>query len=410
MIVTGQLVCPQKDRSIETHAGWVEVSDGRIAGINTDALHPNPDLGGEDCVIFPGFVDCHLHLPQFCVVGLHGLPLLDWLEATVFPAEARWSDAEHARQATANAVDQLFSCGTTAIFAFGTVHPQAVEAALSECLAKRIRSRVGLVLMDQQCPSYLSRGVAEQIEDAGRLVQEWPDATCNPSPVVAATLAPRFAVSCSQELLAGAGRIARSSGAFVQTHLSETEAELEVVSRLHPGSQNYTAVYEEAGLLGPRTLLGHGIWLSEEERECLRHHESVIAHCPVANSFLRSGAMDRDAYLESGMNVALGTDIGGGHHRSMVRVAQEMIATAAVLKNKPASSEEAWWQITRGNADAVGWSDVSRIEVGAEASLVVAKPDISWREYPDPLGSLLFGWDDRWIDATLSLGETVYRR
>ena len=410
MIVTGQLICPKEDHRVEVCEGWIEISEERIVGVNSDGLHPNPDLGGKDYVILPGFVDCHLHLPQFDVVGLHGLPLLEWLEATVFPAEARWSDTEHARHATSRAIKQLFSFGTTSIFAFGTVHSKAVDAAIQECLTHRMRSRIGLVFMDQECPAYLSRPANEQIEDAEQLIDKWPDSTHSPSPVVAAALAPRFAISCSLNLMTEAGRIAKSSNAFVQTHLAETEAELQVVASLYPGIEDYSGVYEEAGLMLPRTLLGHGIWLSEREQQCIKDSEAIIAHCPVANSFLRSGAMNRDAYVNADLNVALGTDIGGGYHKSMVRVAQEMISTAAILKNKPASSEEAWWQITRGNADLVDWPDVGRIENSAEASLVITKPNINWREYPDPLGALLFGWDDRWIETTISLGEIVYRR
>ncbi len=410
MIVTGQLLCPQADRKVVICEGWIEISGERITNVNLEGVHPNPDLGGKDYVISPGFVDCHLHLPQFDVVGVHGLPLLEWLEAAVFPAEAKWADADHARQVTSRAVKQLFSFGTTSIFSFGTVHPKAVDAALDECLTQRMRSRIGLVLMDQECPSYLSRPVDEQIEDSEQIVEKWPDATDIQSPLVAASLAPRFAISCSAELMAAAAKIAKASDVFVQTHLAETEAELEAVSGLYPGSQDYTGVYEEAGLLQPRTLLGHGIWLSEREQDCIRDNGAIIAHCPVANSFLRSGAMNRDHYVDAGLNLALGTDIGAGYHKSMVRVAQEMIATSAILKNKPASSEEAWWHITRGNADTVGWSDVGRIEIDAEASLVIAKPDIAWSDYPDPLGALLFGWDDRWIETTLSVGETAYCR
>ena len=410
MIVTGHLLCPQEDRGIVVSEGWIEVSEGRISSICLDGIHPSPDLGDKDSVVLPGFVDCHLHLPQFDVIGVHGLPLLKWLEAAVFPAEAKWADPDHARLMTSRAIRQLFSFGTTSIFSFGTVHTEAVDVALSECQSQRMRSRLGLVLMDQECPSYLSRPAEDQIEDAERLVERWPDNTGFQSPVVAASVAPRFAVSCSFDLMVAAARIAKSKDVFIQTHLAETEAELQAVARLYPDSQDYTGVYEETGLLQPRTLLGHGIWLSEREQNCIREHDAIIAHCPVANSFLRSGAMDRDTYVNSGINVTLGTDIGAGYHKSMVRVAQEMIATAAIRKNKPASSAEAWWHITRGNADRVGWPDVGRFEMDAEASLVIAKPDIHWLEYPDPLGALLFGWDDRWIETTLAVGETVFRR
>ena len=410
MIITGQLVRPQEERSVSVESGWIKIQDDKIVELRTDGVHPDPDLGGEDYVILPGFVDCHLHLPQFDVIGLHGLPLLQWLEATVFPAEAKWSDPEYAALATAAAIKQLFSVGTTSFVGFGTVHAEAVNAALSTCESHRIRSRVGVVLMNQQCPAYLARPTDEQLSDAQSIVEEWPDSIDAPSPVVAASLAPRFAISCSSELMSGAGRIAQGSSVIIQTHLSETEAEVAEVARLHNNCKDYVTVYEKAGLLGPRSLLAHGIWLSESEQACLKGHDAVIAHCPVANSFLRSGTMNRANHLKAGLRVALGSDIGGGYHRSMVRVAQEMISAAAILGNEPTNTAEAWWQITLGNADTLGWTNVGRIELDAEASFVVAKPDITWRNFPDPLGALLFAWDDRWIDSTISLGKSVYQR
>ena len=410
MIITGQLVRPQKDRSVSVEPGWIEIHGDRIVKVGTDGIHPAPDLGGKNHVILPGFVDCHLHLPQFEVIGMHNVPLLQWLESTVFPAEAKWSDPKHAAQATSEAIKQLFSVGTTSFVGFGTVHAEAVNAALDTCEAHRIRSRVGLVLMDQQCPAYLSRPIGEQLSDAQRIVEDWPDRIDASSPTVAATLAPRFAISCSYELLSGAGRIAQDTGVIVQTHLAETEPEVAEVLRLHSSCKDYVTVYEKAGLLSSRAILAHGIWLSESERTCLHSHGAVIAHCPVANSFLRSGTMNRDKYWKAGLRLALGSDIGGGYQRSMVRVAQEMISAAAIVDSEPATSSEAWWQITLGNADMLGWSNVGRVEIDAEASVVVAKPNISWLDFPDPLGALLFAWDDRWIDTTISLGETVYQR
>jgi guanine deaminase len=214
---------------------------------------------------------------------------------------------------------------------------------------------------------------------------------------------PRFAGSCTKELMAGLGRLAREHGAIVQSHLSETQAECELISRLH-GGPNYTSIYQQAGLLMPRTLLGHGIWLDDAERAILRESGAIIAHCPTANIFLQSGAMDRQAHQKADVRLALGSDIGAGYERSMIRVARTMINTAKSIGHPFPSAAECWHQITAGNADAIGWSAVGRLTPGAEADVLLLKPDVPWQTADDPLAKLLYSWDDRWLRLTIIKG------
>ncbi len=122
-------------------------------------------------------------------------------------------------------------------------------------------------------------------------------------------------------MLVGAGELAKKTGWLVQTHLAETVRECERVAELF-GGESYALVYEKAGLLGPRSVLGHGIWLGDEDHSRLRSAGAVIAHCPTANRFLEAGEMDRARALAAGVRVSLGSDVAGGPDRSMVRVAQ----------------------------------------------------------------------------------------
>jgi guanine deaminase len=205
------------------------------------------------------------------------------------------------------------------------------------------------------------------------------------------------------------GKLAQQHQAVVQTHLAETVPECQLVESMFPG-QSYTAVYDSMGLLTPRTLLGHGIYLSPEERRLLVERGSVVAHCPTANVFLQSGIMPRSTWQAEGVRLSLGTDIGAGYDVAMPRVARAMIDAAKYLRmSVPAISvptaAEAWYQITTGNADAVGWPQVGRLAAGAEADVLVLQPNIAWQTATDPLAMLLYAWDSRWIKQVLIAGQ-----
>jgi guanine deaminase len=385
---------------VRVSPGFIEVDGGRIVRVVAGAIPDRADLGDAECLIAPGFIDTHLHLPQFDSIGHDGLELLDWLQRVIFPAEARWADADFAGQMATRAARQLLAVGTTGVGAYATVHHRAAQAAIEALASAGLRGCVGQVLMDRGAPPELLGRADELIDQASRL-----RGMGRISPAVT----PRFAVSCTDELLRSAGRLAKATGWLVQTHLSETERECALVGELF-GGISYTEVYARAGLLTERTLLGHGIWLDESERRMLADTGAIVAHCPTANQFLNSGAMDRGALRRAGVRTSLGSDIAGGPDRSMVRVARAMIETAKRLGGPAPTAAECWHQITAGNAASLGMTDGGRLEAGAAADVLVIRPDIPWNEGADGLSTLLYAWDDRWLRATVAAGRTVYSR
>lgn len=419
MLISGQLMLADgaAERRVRLEPGWLRVAAGRIADLGTGDPPGQPDLGDDRTVVCPGFVDTHLHLPQFDSIGADGLPLLTWLDQVVFPAEARWADADFAGAMASRAAQRLLGAGTTTVAAYATVHAKAAAAASQALAAAGLRGFVGQVLMDQGAPAELLRPAPQLLEEAGAAM---PVGRIEPA------ITPRFAVSCSRELLAGAGRLAQSTGRLVQTHLSETPDELALVDRLH-GGPSYTDIYERAGLLGSRTILGHGIWLSDPERATLRKSGAVISHCPTANLFLQAGTMDLTAHRAAGVRVGLGSDVAGGPDVSMPRVARAMIDAVKMhrLRTDPAewgnrpipAAAEAWWQITAGNAAVLGLEDSGRLVAGAPADLVIVQPELAVRAsagaepgVADALSEMLYRWDDRWITRTLVEGRIAYSR
>ena len=415
LIIAGTLLLPDttdKRPGVRPVDGWLRTDEGRVVEVNESGPPDRYDLGGEGCLISPGFIDTHMHLPQFDLIGAHGMSLLDWLNRVTFPHEARWADPDFAGAMTGRVIDQLLSVGTTSFAAYATVHHDATRRALSHCAQQHLRAVVGQVLIDQEAPDQMLRDADECIGETEALLNDWPANPQDRAPGnrVSTAVTPRFAITCSEGLLKAAGDLARKHGAIVQTHLSEMKPELEAVARLHSGL-DYTSVYHKAGLLTPRTLLGHCVYLSDNERQLLADAGAIAAHCPTANSFLRSGTMHRKNLLDAGVRLSLGSDIGGGYERSMVRVARAMIeATFYSQPDTPDSPgvHEAWWQVTAGNADAMGWPDTGRIKENAEADLLVIRPDVPWQDAHDPLGMVMFAWDDRWLKHTIVNGEVVY--
>jgi len=415
MLIAGQLLLDAGPAAaIQSHAagigrcriapGMVRIRDGRIEEVIEGELSLRADLGGPAYLIAPGFIDTHLHLPQFDMIGAHGLPLLQWLSNVTFQAEAKWADADHAAAMVSRAVSQCFSFGTTAICAYASVHHDATAAALRIASDTGMRGVIGQVLMDQQAPRTLLRPAQQLIDETAALLDRFP-----PGSPMAAAVTPRFAITCSAGLLADAGRLANERSAVVQTHVAETIPECTRVGELFDG-MSYVDVYDSAALLGPRSLLGHGIYLGEVERRQIANRRGMIAHCPTANSFLRSGTMQRHTLAGEQVAITLGSDIGAGYERCMVRVGRAMIEAAASLGDSYPDAATAWYTITRGNADHLGWQDIGRIAPGASADLVLIKPNIPWLDRTvDPLSQLMFAWDDRWIERTFVSGNLVFR-
>lgn len=397
MLIAGQVFHPER-ASDHLEWGWVRLEGGTITQVGKGPAPAKPDLGDDDHCIFPGFLDAHVHLPQFDSIGVAGLELLDWLEQVIFPAEARWEDPAFASDMAERATASLISFGTTGFAAYGSVHSESVREAFASIAARGVRAWFGPALMDRHAPADLCRDADRQIEAL---------ASFEPMGRVQPAVTPRFAVSCTPDLLAKAGALACAKNWPIQTHLAETRAELELIREMFD-EQPYTEVYDQFGLLTPRSVLGHGIWLSEAERALLARRKSVVAHCPTANRFLEAGAMDRAGLSSAGVRLALGSDVAGGPDRSMVRVARAMIETARARGDIAPTPAQAFRQITLGNAEALGWAKSGRLAPGCEADLVIIRPTIPLHEHPDPLGALLYAWDDRWIEQVIVAGSIEY--
>jgi guanine deaminase len=396
MLVAGHLLLDPAGPALP---GWLEIVPPHIAAIG-EGEPPGPaSLGGRDCLICPGFIDAHLHLPQMDVVGCDGMDLLTWLERVVYPAEARWSDQETADGAAAHAYRRLLAQGTLGFAGYLSSHLAGVVAALRAAQRLPLRALAGQVLMDREAPPELLSQPAARIANSRR-------------GRYSASLNPRFAIACSDGLLGRAGALARRRDLWVQTHLAETIEERRRVAELFPHDPHYTGVYDRCGLLGRRTLLAHALHLGPDEWRLIAERGAVVVHCPTANLFLRAGLFDLGAARRFGVRLALGSDVAAGPDLAMPRVARAMIETAkarALTVDGAApvpTPAEAWDLITRGNADALGWGDAGRLEVGAAADVLVLRPPFAPQD-PNVVARLLYTWSSAYIAARIVAGIAV---
>ncbi|XP_052215066.1 guanine deaminase-like isoform X2 [Dreissena polymorpha] len=315
------------------------VQHGKIAFLcNKDTLEDNLRSHGfqesevvhlkERQFLIPGFVDTHLHAPQFSNCG-KGLDrgLLEWLDTYTFPTEARFSDLQFAETAYRRVVRRVLLNGTTTGCYFATIHTDATLVLCDIINEFGQRAYVGKVNMNQNSPAfYIEQSTEHSVMETKRFIEEVRKRKYDK---ITPIITPRFAISCTEDLLKRLGDLAHEYQLPVQTHICETEDEINFVAKLFPSSTNYSDVYDKAGLMTSKTVLAHGIYLTEPEVELVKERKCGISHCPNSNLSIRSGVLDAQKLLQAQVKVGLGTDISGGYHPSML----DAIRTAVFSSN-----------------------------------------------------------------------------
>jgi len=327
-------------------------------------------------------VDLHAHLPQLPNVGIgFALDLLTWLDRLTFPTERSWADPAAAERLAPGIFTALAAAGTTTVMGYGTVYAEAMDVAFRAAEVHGIRAILGKVMMDRgtydpiiEPSSILDRSLRESAD----LISRWHGADDGR---LGYAVTPRFAISCSAAMLRESAALARTSGTWWQTHVSEDPFEVAEVHRLFPEAVDYVDVYDRAGGLGGRTILAHAIHLSDRELARLIESGTRVAHCPASNLFIGAGVMPLARYLEAGLAVGLGSDISGGPDASIFSVmrvgAYGQMARRSLLGEEGAILGPLDWlrMGTLEGARALGLDDViGSLEAGKEADLIVVDP------------------------------------
>ena len=376
---------------------------------------PQDDYG--DALVLPGFIDAHVHFPQYRMLAAPGRDLLDWLDRFTWREELRYGDPAHAAEAAGLFLERLVQHGTTAAAAFSSVHPQAAEALFNAAEARGMAIVTGKTMMDRNAPAGLLDDPETGVADSETLADRW-----HLRGRLRYAITVRFAITSSGEQLRLAGELAASRPKLlVQSHLGESRAEIARVRELFPEALDYTDVYDRAGLLGPRTLLAHGVHLGE--RECQRLHETgtTVVHCPTANSFLGSGIFDRRLVNrpERPVGIGVGSDVGAGTGYSMLHTLGAAYQ-AALLRGVQVGAHDLFHSATRGNAKLLGLDEeIGCLEPGRWADIVVLDPAATpvmrdrhalSESLEDTLYALALLGDDRAVRAVFVAGRLAWDR
>ena len=367
-VLSGVLIDMGPDGSIAriTKPGDRDYAARKSAAMRSGTLL---ELAGAQYLL-PGFVDLHIHAPQFPQLGKAlDAPLEDWLQKYTFPLEARYADEAFAAAVYERLVTTLLANGTTTAVYFATRHLEASLTLAQTCLHKGQRAVIGRVAMDdeQQCPAYYRDASPQEGVDLTRhFIDRLRALPGNDQALVRPAVTPRFIPSCSDGLLHGLGDLAKSQGCHMQTHCSESDwAHNYVFERF---GKSDTEMLDEFGLLTRKSILAHANFMSGGDLDLVRLRGSGIAHCPLSNFYFANAVFPLRRALDRGVHVGLGTDISGGHSPSILDNCRHATMAARALHDgvdariaaaergaKPAriALQEAFWLATAGGGEVL---------------------------------------------------------
>ena len=301
-------------------------------------------------ILVPGFVDTHVHFPQFRAIGGLGLPLLDWLEQCALPEESKLADQAYAREVAREFLDGLISSGTTSALVFGSHFPAAMDELFAAAARRGLNITSGLVLSDRSLRPDLLNSPDSALADSAELARRWHDRGR-----LRYAVTPRFSLSASDEMLDVCAQLL-GKGIWFSSHVNENTAEIAQVAGLFPGARHYLDTYGRHGLVTERSVFAHNVHPGDAELEMLAEHGASVAHCPTSNCALGSGLFPLRGHVERGIGVALGTDVGAGTGLFMPKEALQAYFIQRLLgpAGLPLTPVHLLYLVTRAGARALG--------------------------------------------------------
>lgn len=339
---------------------YIAVEDGIVKGIWRKIPEkfrgiPVTDYG--DGVLIPAFSDLHVHAPQYLNRGLEmDLLLEDWLNQCTFPMEVQFADPEFAKLVYDAFLDDMIANGTMHACVYGTIHSEATGYLLESMDRRGMRGFVGKINMDRNAREDLLEAPVTAIRETEAFLERYGN-----NRYTRPILTPRFAPTCTPELIAGIGKLGKKYRVGVQTHLVESRWEAEQARILYPECSCDTEIYERAGLLdnGP-VIGGHFIFPSEDDIRILQKHGGYAVQCPDSTISIIAGIMQTGALLDRGVKVGFGSDISAGHHIGVYTQAARSVQLSKLKQfyepdgNRKISFTEAFWMATKQSGDLFG--------------------------------------------------------
>lgn len=324
-------------------------------------------------LIMPGFFDMHFHWVQDDVRQMPKDSLLGWLEKYTFPSEMKFAEKKYSEKKAKSFFKKLTKMGTFGGACYSSVHEHALKSAMNEVRGDFV---IGNVLMNMNSPEALTQKDEESLSLTKKFIKKFGTRHC---------FTPRFAITTTPNVMKKGSKMADEAQCFKQTHLAETPQEIDFVLSIYrklPGFEkvkSYTEIYEKSGMLGKRSLMGHGIHLSPKELKILSKTQTAVIHCPTSNAPIKdkglgSGLFDFKKTEKAKIRWALGSDIGGGPFLSMFDVMRSFVLQNAKAGVKEATYIKALYRSTLAGAKIMGLGEkTGNLSPGKEANFIVLK-------------------------------------
>ena len=388
--------------------GDVSIRDGRVSAIAPSIADSHDTVvearGG---YVLPGFIQTHVHLCQTLFRGFaDDLPLMQWLRTRVWPMEAAHTPAT-LRAAARLAAAELVASGTTAILTMETVHD--TDVVFETIAATGMRATIGKCMMDAdaEVPRRLREETNASIDESVALRRRWDGAEGGR---IRAAFAPRFAVSCSRELLEAVGRLSHEQQALVHTHASESQDEIAIVKQISGGMTNLEYL-ADTGLASRHLCAAHCVWVDEREQQLLAERDVKVMHCPGSNLKLGSGIAPVPEMRARGITVSLGADGAACNNRLDMFEEMRLAAVLQAVRRRPGvlTARDALFMATRAGARTLGLDDeIGSLEVGKRADVIVVDRD---RPHlapgPDPYSTLVYAARGSDVRTTIVDGRVL---
>lgn len=360
-LIHADIVYSEDREQLAVHEdSYIGVEDGLVQGIWKEVpenIREAEIIDYGNAVLIPAFSDLHVHAPQYLNRGLEmDLLLSDWLNMCTFPMEARFADIEFAKSVYDAFVEDMLVNGTMHACVYGTIHSEATSYLIERMESKGMKAFVGKVNMNREAQEELLEDSEASIRDTEAFLERFSG-----NKYAKPILTPRFAPTCTGDLLSGLGRLAEKYEVGVQTHLVESKWEAEQAGILFPECSCDTEIYEKAGLLGHGPLIGgHFIFPTEDDIRILKKYGGFAAHCPDATVSIIAGIMETGSLLDRGVNIGLGSDISAGHNIGVYTQVARAVQLSKLKEfyepegNRTITFPEAFWMATRSGGSVFG--------------------------------------------------------
>ena len=289
----------------------------------------------KDKIILPGFIDLHIHAPQWPQAGLAlDDELSYWLNNFTFPLESKYQDLDYAREVYSDLVKTLLANGTTSAMYFGTIHNEATLELAKICASYGQRGFVGKVVMDDITMNpdfYRDNSTKEAIDNTEKFILDVQTLAKDVFQGVYPVITPRFVPSCTDNALLELGKLAKKYNCYIQSHCSESDWEHNFI--IERFGKRDSEVLDQFGLLTDKSIMAHGNFINSDDADIFKKQKSSVCHCPISNSYFANAVFPVNQLKKQGLNICLGTDISGGFSPSLYDNIKHTVMASRMLND-----------------------------------------------------------------------------